>query len=83
MRRSLPSIDFEAPLADVPEREITDVDGNPIVTGDGYVHVWLGRLDWANGPADYPFPTVEAAQRFAEFHEARDPGRDVFVLGAS
>ena len=45
-----------------------------------YTFVVMGQRDRLNGPASYPFPTPDAAQRFAFNHKQRDPHRDVKVV---
>lgn len=39
----------------------------------------MGRLDFVNGLASYPFPTDEAATGFAVWHKQRDPHRQVSI----
>ncbi|AHJ88724.1 hypothetical protein PBI_RHYNO_66 [Mycobacterium phage RhynO] len=48
-------------------------------TETDYWHVDMGPRDHLNGPGSYPFPTVEAATRFAQSHKARDPHRDIVI----
>jgi hypothetical protein len=45
-----------------------------------YWYVELGVLSHAHGGASYPFPTYEAARRFALFHKNRDIHRSVSVI---
>ena len=46
---------------------------------DDYVYVHMGVRDDLNGNGSYPFPSDEAAQRFARTHKERDPNRDIAV----
>ena len=45
-----------------------------------YTMVRLGRLDHLNGPAEYPFPTREAAEKFAADVRRRHPERTAEVV---
>lgn len=45
-----------------------------------YYWVELGVLSQAHGGASYPFPTYEAARKFALFHKHRDIHRSVSVV---
>lgn len=44
-----------------------------------YHHVRLGRLDYLNGPSEYPFPSKRAALAFAKNEHACHPSRIVIV----
>jgi len=55
-----------------------------------YVYVHCGPIPTVQGaptpawhplasPVSYPFPTRAAAERFAEYHRQRDPGRVITV----
>lgn len=51
----------------------------PVNSHRDYWLVDLGRLDYANGPANYPFPSEESAIRFAKVHKRISPDRYVAV----